>query len=106
MTDETVEQSAIRAISDITKMHIEHVVLKVDRIIHTLDAVYADVDSLKQVIHQQRQEIKQLAEAVKQLSNLLPNETVDALTRPLIGLQTESKRRREISNLHRQREAP
>ena len=84
-------------------MHIEHVVNKIDRMVHTLDSIYGDVDSLKQVIHQQRQEIKQLVEAVKQLANLLPNETVDALTRPLIGLQEESRRRKEISGLHRQR---
>lgn len=102
MADETTEQSAIRAISDITKMHIEHVVLKIDRMNHTLDAIYADVDSLKHVIHQQRQEIKQLVEVVKKLSDLLPNETVDALTRPLIGLQEQSKRRKEMSGLHRQ----
>ena len=102
MTHEAVEVSAITAISEITKMHIEHVVMKIDRMNHTLDAIYADVDSLKQVIHQQRQEIKQLVEAVKQLANLLPNDTVDALTRPLIGLQEESRRRKEVSGLHRQ----
>lgn len=102
MTDETVEQSAIRAISDITKMHIEHVVMKIDRMNHTLDAIYADVDSLKHVIHQQRQEIRQLTEEIKRMAALLPDDTVEALTRPLIDLQDKSKRRREMSNLHRQ----
>lgn len=104
--DDSAEQSAIKAISEITKMHIEHVVHKIDRIIQTQDAIYADVDSLKHVIHQQRQEIKQLTEEIKRMAGLLPNETIDALTRPLIGLQTESRRRKEMSGLHRQQKAP
>lgn len=101
--NETTEQAAIKAIADITRMHIEHVVLKIDQITKNQEDAYRAIDDLKHAVHQQRHEIKALIEEVKRMSALLPSDTAMALTAPLLELQTDSKRRRESSAIRRHR---
>lgn len=99
--NETTEQAAIKAIADITRMHIEHVVLKIDQIAKNQEDAYRAIDELKQIVHHQRHDIKALVDEVKRMSALLPSDTAMALTAPLLELQADSKRRRENSTLRK-----
>lgn len=100
-TDETTGIAAIKAVSDLST----HVILGLNS---DISKVLQRMDRLEELIKQGNEqqvmmtkEFMRLSQEVHQMRNLLHDPTVDALTGPLLDLQKDSKRKRQISSANR-----
>lgn len=99
---ESSEITAISSMSKITESVITALLQKMDRITSLQETMYREQDAMNQNIQMLRREMKEAIAELKSIRDLLPSDTTLALTAPLLDMQEKSRRRKEISNLHRQ----
>jgi len=101
MSNDEVGVTAIRAVSDLSNSVILGLTSDVHKLIRGQENLERMVHECNDLSKQLTKKVMEMTEEFKKMRDLLHDPTVDALTGPLLEMQKDNRRRRQISSANR-----